>query len=1071
MLAKWKRKKNSRPSSPGAEDVAGHTSSGVRLAGATKAIGRGVRRYLGGGASSDNIQGQKTPPIRGPGQEAPPPPIQTRTGVAHDSLSVHDNGLSPWEEAIIAVPEITDDSAKRTTEGQVHKDFIDDLIMEIRKYNKDINNRRWFRINDKGEKVFFVEKVIFQLERYAHIGDVAIQHNPNVVALVWAGFRFLLQAGSAYTRDMQRVMEGIELVVRSLCECHFFERLYLGTRLELGDELRKSLVKFYISVLRFLVYGKDYLSKSTADRVQASFFSELSRLMDDMQTLLGDVKSKVNTIHMQWEERRHDDISDQLAQIRQVITTLEAPPDNAELKDTVEKLYEDVEGEAMRHALSPIGVLSHMWITGKRRLDILQWISDVPFGDHHTFNSQRRQEDTGHWLLENKSFLEWRNSSDSSILWMRGDAGSGKTLLASFIIDEFERVARSSNEHIMAYFYCDYKEPARTTSNGHIPSLVAEMYRRREQKGFSSGKLSVSECTELIVGLAGKYRDMTLVIDGIDECDRKTRPELFRAINDISKADSRVKIIMTGRYDTDIERMFSRARKHYLTAKDNTTDITRYVETQVEKRCDSASLDTMQVILNGVVPPDLRQEIIETLCEKSNGMFMWVHLQILALCEEDTQGGVRQALRELPEDLNATYDQILKRISERGPRSERIANFVLRWLIYAESVCSTQTIIQAIAIRPNLSELDNDLLQLEISHILGACQNLVVHDVVLGNFQFAHFSVKEYLQRHPRFADVETSQRMIAEVCLTAHVYHHSAESGKRRKVEALLRYSAGHWPAHIRLSGDAGFHALRPLWIDFVGSAEACVIWLRELSSIETDRWDLGGFSRDLLPPPLLWVMCCVQLLPIAKYLLQRGDDPNCVNHDGRTSLFYAAVRDHHEVARMLIDHESVDINKTNNYSHTPISQALYNNSTAVAAMLLEREDLRVNEVGFECATALTAGITDNSVDSVRLLLKREDVAVNGVAGQPIALYPLWHAVKCRSVDALEALLERQDLVMIRDPLKDNHTPLSWAKSLGYSDIALLLSRRFGSETEPKAPPDDLMGTHPGATREETED
>lgn len=52
---------------------------------------------------------------------------------------------------------------------------------------------RWFYINEKGERIFIVEKITAQLDKYARIGDLAIQHNPDVVALAWAGFRFLLQ--------------------------------------------------------------------------------------------------------------------------------------------------------------------------------------------------------------------------------------------------------------------------------------------------------------------------------------------------------------------------------------------------------------------------------------------------------------------------------------------------------------------------------------------------------------------------------------------------------------------------------------------------------------------------------------------------------------------------------------------------------------------------------------------------------------------------------------------------------------------------------------------------------------
>lgn len=59
--------------------------------------------------------------------------------------------------------------------------------------------------------------------------------------------------------------------------------------------------------------------------------------------------------------------------------------------------------------------------SGFKRSKILLWLSNIPFQDHHTFSRKRRHKDTGHWLLENKKFWTWRNSSSSSMLWLRGD--------------------------------------------------------------------------------------------------------------------------------------------------------------------------------------------------------------------------------------------------------------------------------------------------------------------------------------------------------------------------------------------------------------------------------------------------------------------------------------------------------------------------------------------------------------------------------------------------------------------------------------------------------------------------
>lgn len=54
-------------------------------------------------------------------------------------------------------------------------------------------------MNTAGQKVFYFESLIEQLNKYALIGDISIQHNPDIVALAWSGFRFLLQV--SFTLD------------------------------------------------------------------------------------------------------------------------------------------------------------------------------------------------------------------------------------------------------------------------------------------------------------------------------------------------------------------------------------------------------------------------------------------------------------------------------------------------------------------------------------------------------------------------------------------------------------------------------------------------------------------------------------------------------------------------------------------------------------------------------------------------------------------------------------------------------------------------------------------------------
>ncbi len=64
-----------------------------------------------------------------------------------------------------------------------------------------------------------------------------------------------------------------------------------------------------------------------------------------------------------------------------------------------------------------------------KRIEILQWISPIPYEQHHNQAKKDVMEDTGHWFLNDDELLGWRGSSTSSIMWLRGIAGSGKSKL------------------------------------------------------------------------------------------------------------------------------------------------------------------------------------------------------------------------------------------------------------------------------------------------------------------------------------------------------------------------------------------------------------------------------------------------------------------------------------------------------------------------------------------------------------------------------------------------------------------------------------------------------------------
>jgi len=55
-----------------------------------------------------------------------------------------------------------------------------------------------------------------------------------------------------------------------------------------------------------------------------------------------------------------------------------------------------------------------------RRSEILEWISTIPYTEHHTRIGTVRLPGTGEWLFQKGEYKEWLSSSVSRLLLLRG---------------------------------------------------------------------------------------------------------------------------------------------------------------------------------------------------------------------------------------------------------------------------------------------------------------------------------------------------------------------------------------------------------------------------------------------------------------------------------------------------------------------------------------------------------------------------------------------------------------------------------------------------------------------------
>lgn len=414
----------------------------------------------------------------------------------------------------------------------------------------------------------------------------------------------------------------------------------------------------------------------------------------------------------------------------------------------------------------------------EERLQIFDWLSSIEYNNHHRTKAKGLMSESGKWLLKKSEFQHWMSSSTSSVLWLHGIPGSGKSMLVAHVIEYIKtRNAREMSPAPLAYFYCSRNatEPERADPTEllrcileqlscsdqdlpiRLPVVEAYQLRRKEARGRMPGKLDLEDTVKLLLDLL-ETNPAVIVIDALDECDPARRQELLNALQTIIKESNNVvKIFISSRDDHDLVNRLSRSPNLYIDSSQNTEDITKFVTSRVRDAIRK------EKILCGRVPSKLRDEIISALIGKAKGMFRLVSLHIDNLCDPTrvkTRANVLQVLANLPPDLEKSYDYIIAQITSSQKPNPEIASRVFKWLLAARQQLTSQTFILAVC-----AGMDNMGL-ISPFDILSVCSNLVLYDEDTDSFRFAHLSVVEYLEKLEEYSPT-ASNAFCAEQCLS----------------------------------------------------------------------------------------------------------------------------------------------------------------------------------------------------------------------------------------------------------------------------------------------------------------
>ena len=102
-------------------------------------------------------------------------------------------------------------------------------------------------------------------------------------------------------------------------------------------------------------------------------------------------------------------------------------------------------------------------------------------------------------------------------------------------------------------------------------------------------------------------------------------------------------------------------------------------------------------------------------------------LHMDSLASKSSLREVRNALEALPTQVNATYDEVMARIRAQNADDRGLADKVLSWIVYARRPLSLLELQHAIAVTPDMLDMDPEALVDELI-LIDVCAGLVIID-------------------------------------------------------------------------------------------------------------------------------------------------------------------------------------------------------------------------------------------------------------------------------------------------------------------------------------------------------
>ncbi|KAG8532992.1 uncharacterized protein KY384_001774 [Bacidia gigantensis] len=448
------------------------------------------------------------------------------------------------------------------------------------------------------------------------------------------------------------------------------------------------------------------------------------------------------------------------------------------------------------------------------------------------------------WILRDSSYLEWWSKDDVGLLWLKGGAGKGKTMIAINLIDGPLRPQAEISTVI--YFFCQNTNNQLDNVEAIIKGLIWRLAKQQEElksslasrwnpdtQSFNNNNTSWEALWDILLEMLESCRrpKIYVVIDALDECKGENVREFLRAlVRSGLYNNSKIKWLLISRsFDIAEQELLLAPDQISITMEANSHHISPLVRAYVTDQI-------MGLERRHLYGTALRCEIEDELISKAENTFLWVGLVCRNL-EKIERRKALATIRESPTTLNGMFDQIMTQVCKGEPSLVKTSLRLLKTMTLAFRPLNNFEMRTVIGLTTDLSSEKTDT---EI--LADRCGSFINFREGTTSFEFVHGSARTYftdgngkrhldLYEHYDHADVALSCVMQMAPNLRVNFVGlpqpstiaskeavFAMEDLETVKVGASLQYAVESWGQHLGQAAKTKkvFDALR--WTGTIG-------------------------------------------------------------------------------------------------------------------------------------------------------------------------------------------------------------------------------------------------------------